>query len=90
VIEAEQTEDGKTEENDRLLAVAIHSYEHQELHSIDEVSKTLLDQVEAFFASYNKQRGKKFKIISTGGPKKAMKLLKNGIKAFDRKRAAAA
>src|SRR3954462_1194655 len=37
VIEAEQTDDGKTERNDRLLAVATHSYDHEELESIDEV-----------------------------------------------------
>jgi inorganic pyrophosphatase len=83
VIEAEQTEDGKTDRNDRLLGAAIHSYDHQDLDSIDDVSKTLLDQVEAFFISYNKQRGKKFKVISVGGPKKALKLLKQGVKAFD-------
>src|SRR5678809_1087786 len=57
IIEAEQTEDGKTESNDRLLGVAIHSYDHEDLESIDDVSKTLLDQLEAFFISYNKQRG---------------------------------
>ena len=45
------------------------------------MSKTLLDQVEAFFVSYNKQRGKKFKVTGTGGPKKAIRFLKNGIKA---------
>ena len=50
----------------------------------DDVSKTLLSQVEAFFVSYNKQRGKKFKITGTGGPKKAIALLKAGIK--ERKR----
>jgi len=64
VIEAEQTEDGKTERNDRLLGVAVHSFDHQELDSINDVSKTLLDQVEAFFVSYNIQRGKKFKVIA--------------------------
>jgi hypothetical protein len=53
------------------------------LDSIDDVSKTLLDQVEAFFISYNKQRGKKFKVISLGGPKKALKLLKQGMSAFN-------
>ena len=82
VIEAEQTEDGKSERNDRLLGAAIHSYDHQDLDSIDDVSKTLLDQVEAFFISYNKQRGKKFKVISLGGPKKGLKLLKQGMRAF--------
>src|SRR5580692_4830677 len=54
IIEAKQTEDGKTESNDRLLGVAVHSYDHEDINTIDEVSKTLLDQVEAFFVSYNK------------------------------------
>jgi inorganic pyrophosphatase len=86
VIGAKQTENGETHENDRLLGVAVHSYDHKHARSIDDVSKTLLDQVEAFFVSYNKQRGKKFSIVDTGGPKKAMKVLKAGIKAFERSR----
>jgi inorganic pyrophosphatase len=83
IIEAEQIEDGRAERNDRLLGVAIHSYDHQDLDSIDDANKTLLDQVEAFFISYNKQRGKKFKVLSLGGPKKALKLLKQGMSAFN-------
>ena len=81
IIQAEQTEDGKTECNDRLLGVAIHSYDHEDLASISDVSKTLLEQLEEFFISYNKQRGKKFKVTGTGGPKKAMKFLRAGIQA---------
>src|SRR5947207_11733360 len=81
VIKAEQTEDGKTESNDRLLAVAVHSYDREDLTSINDVSKTLLDQVEEFFISYNKQRGKKFKVTGTAGPKKAVEFLKTGILA---------
>src|SRR6266567_1813399 len=81
MINAEQTEDGKTEANARLLGVAIHSYDHEDLKSIDEVSKTLLNQLEAFFVGYNRQRGKKFKVTGTGGPKKAIAFLKAGIKA---------
>src|SRR6266478_6551009 len=84
IITAEQAEDGKTEANDRLMGVAIHSYQHEDIATIDDVSKTLLSQVEAFFVSYNKQRGKKFKITGTGGPKKAITFLKAGIK--ERKR----
>jgi inorganic pyrophosphatase len=81
VILAKQTQDGKTESNDRLLGVAIHSYEHEDLESINDVSKTLLDQVEEFFVSYNKQRGKKFKITGLGGPRRAIKFLKAGVQA---------
>src|SRR5882724_1846138 len=55
IITAEQTENGKTEANDRLLGVAIHSYDHENLETINDLSKTLLDQLEAFFVSYNKQ-----------------------------------
>ena len=85
IITAEQSENGKTEANDRLVGVAVHSYQHEDLETIDDVSKTLLSQVEEFFISYNKQRGKKFKVTGTGGPKKALSFLKTGIK--DRKRA---
>src|SRR5207237_1821602 len=81
VIKAEQMEGGKTESNDRLLGVAVHSYDHEDLESINDVNKTLLDQLEEFFISYNKQRGKKFKVTGTGGPKKAIKFLKTGIQA---------
>src|SRR6516162_10178990 len=79
-ISAEQTQDSKKETNDRLLGVAVHSYDHEHLTTIDDVSKTLLSQLEEFFVSYNKQRGKRFRITGTGGPRKALKLLKAGIK----------
>jgi inorganic pyrophosphatase len=81
VIMAKQAQGGKTESNDRLVGVAVHSYQHEGLGSVDDVSKTLIDQVEEFFVSYNKQRGKKFKITGLGGPKRAIKFLKAGIEA---------
>ena len=80
MIQAEQTQSGKTKTNDRLLGVAVHSYNHEDLESIDDVSKTLLSQLEQFFVDYNKQRGKKFRITGTGGPKKAIKFLEEGIR----------
>src|SRR5712671_6511279 len=43
IITAEQVQDGKTESNDRLLGVAVHSYDHENLQSIEDISKTLLD-----------------------------------------------
>lgn len=84
IINAEQTENGKREANDRLLGVAIHSYEHEDLASVEDISKRILSQLEEFFISYNKQRGKKFKITGTGGPKKAITFVKAGIKAHKR------
>jgi inorganic pyrophosphatase len=88
IIATEQIERGKKEKNDRLLGVAVHSYQHEDIKSIKQVSGTLLSQVEEFFISYNRQRGKTFTITAIGGPKKAMKLLKIGIRAHQRKVAA--
>ena len=42
------------------------SFVAADLTTIEDVSKTLLDQVEAFFVSYNEQRGKKFRVIGNG------------------------
>jgi len=81
IVDAEQTQEGKTEKNSRILGAAIHSYEHENLATISDVSKTLLSQVEEFFVSYNKQRGKKFKITDIGGPKKALRSVRSGIEA---------
>src|SRR5882757_1917605 len=81
VIAATQRERGKTEHNDRLLGVAVHSYQHEDITSIDDVNLTLLSQVEEFFISYNRQRSKQFKVTATSGPKKAIKLLQAGIRA---------
>ena len=41
IIKAEQTEHGKTESNNRLLGVAVHSYDHEALESIKDVGKAL-------------------------------------------------
>lgn len=85
IVKAEQTEDGKTETNDRLFGSAVHSYNYEHLESIDEVGKTLISQIEEFFVSYNKQRGKKFRVTGTSGPKKAIAMLKAGMKAYNKK-----
>ncbi len=86
IITARQTEDGKTEANDRLMGVSVHSYQHDDIETIEDVSKTLMSQLEEFFISYNKERGKKFKVTGTGGPKKAIAFLKAGIKERKKKK----
>jgi inorganic pyrophosphatase len=87
VIEAEQTENGKTQTNSRLLAVPVHSYNHENVTSIKQLSDTLLHQVEEFFIGYNRLRGKKFKVTGRGGPKRALTLINDGMKAFEQKNA---
>lgn len=86
VIEAEQTQNGKTTANDRLIAVAVHSYSHEDIHTLGDVNRSLLDQVEEFFVSYNKSRGKKFKVTGVHGAAKAVKRVEGAIDAYKRKK----
>jgi inorganic pyrophosphatase len=85
VINAEQTDDGKTEKNDRLVGVAIHSYDHGQVGSINELNKTFLSQLEAFFVNYNRERGRKFRISGTGGPRKAVECVRHGMRTYRKK-----
>jgi inorganic pyrophosphatase len=86
VIEAEQTEHaGKTQTNCRLLAVSTHSYSHENVTSLKQLAPSMLKQLEEFFISYNKLHGKKFKVTGRGGPRRALEIVKDGMKAFERK-----
>src|SRR2546423_554450 len=85
VIEADQTEkDGKTERNDRLIAVAAESHNHREVCSLDQVSDSLLAEIEHFFISYNDMKGKEFKPDGRHGPKRATTLVQEGVERFER------
>ncbi|HZH34710.1 MAG TPA: inorganic diphosphatase, partial [Pyrinomonadaceae bacterium] len=53
VIEAEQTEDGKTERNDRLIAVAENSRNHKNVRSLEDLNENAIGEIEHFFISYN-------------------------------------
>jgi inorganic pyrophosphatase len=77
VIEAKQTEDGETERNDRLIAVAAESHTHGGIKKLSDVDSTLVKEIEHFFVSYNAARGKKFKPIGRHGPKSAKLLVKS-------------
>ena len=85
VIEAEQSQDGKTENNSRLLAVSVHSYSHESVTSVKQMSQSILTQIQEFFVTYNKLHGKKFKVTGLGGPKRALAIVRQGMKAFDKR-----
>jgi inorganic pyrophosphatase len=86
VIEATQAENGKRTTNNRLIGVAVHSYSHEHITSINKINKSLLDQVQEFFISYNKSRGKKFKVTARKGPKRAAEILEAASALFEKKK----
>jgi inorganic pyrophosphatase len=81
VIEANQTErDGKTERNDRLIAVASESNTHKDIKSLNDLNETLVDEIEHFFKSYNEAKGKKFESLGRFAAQKARKIVEEGMK----------
>lgn len=85
VIEAEQTEDGKTEKNDRFVAVAANSRTHRDIRSISDLNPKLIDEIENFFVSYNAAKGKEFKPLARHAAQRAKRLIEEGIEAARRK-----
>ena len=80
VIEAEQTENGKTARNDRLIAVSASSRELSDVESLSDLNPVMIKEIEKFFVNYNEEKGKKFKVLARRGPQQAMKLLKKSLK----------
>jgi inorganic pyrophosphatase len=85
VIEADQTENGKTTRNDRLIAVYANAQTHKDIKSVRDLSKHLIEEIQHFFISYNQVKGKKFQPLGCKGPKTAARLVEKGKRKRDRR-----
>lgn len=79
VIEAEQTEEGKTNRNDRLIGAAVKSRTEGSLRTLQDLDENLVDEIEHFFVSYNAAKGKEFKALGRFGPERALELVRASI-----------
>lgn len=52
---------GQWVRNDRLVAVATHAHTHEPIASLEDLRPGMLDEVEGFFAHYNRIRDREFK-----------------------------
>jgi len=76
VIEATQSDDdGQPYRNDRLIAIAVGSTERGDVRRLSDLDSHLVDQIEAFFGTYDRLLGKQFTAIGRRGPTKARRLL---------------
>jgi len=85
-VQAEQTEEGKTFRNDRLIGVATASHERAKPNSIAELDSQIVTEIEHFFISYNEMRNRRFKPIGRAGINAALELVRKGMHAFDDKK----
>jgi inorganic pyrophosphatase len=75
VIEAEQTEQGRTCRNDRLVAKVSQSRTFADVHDLERLGKAFTDELVSFFVTYNELKGKRFEVKATGGPERACALI---------------
>jgi len=89
VIEAEQTENDKTERNDRLIAVPLEAKTGKPSRgAVEHLESSLATKITEFFVTYNASQGKLFKTLRCAGPARAMVLIKAGMVNRTAKRAA--
>ena len=75
VIEAEQTERGKTCRNDRSIGKVTQSHTYRDITSLEPLGEAFTDDLETFFRTYNGLRDRGFKVIATGDAARAAFLI---------------
>jgi inorganic pyrophosphatase len=83
VLQAEQTEHGKTFRNDRLLGAIETPVNRPAIQTLEDLRSERLDEIEYFFVAYNHLEGRHFQPIGRHGPALAEQLLADGIRQFD-------
>ena len=82
-IEAMQyAPDQPPQRNDRIIAVAAASEEHNAWQSLDDLDSVLIANIEQFFVNYNLAEGKKFNPIGRADAKSAKALIQSAADAF--------
>lgn len=75
VIQAEQTEDGRTVRNDRILAVAAVSHLFAKVSSVEDLDPDFLRNLTAFWENYDALRGVGFKVLAVRDGGAAAKMI---------------
>jgi inorganic pyrophosphatase len=87
VLEGKQTEQGRNERNDRIIAIPLDGKSRKPMVPAPRVDKALEKGITDFFVSYNALQGKKFVPLGLHGRKRALQLVKSGIQQVKQKKA---
>ena len=86
VIEAEQTENGVAERNDRLIAIALEAKSGKPSEgAIDHLEPSIVRNITKFFVAYNELQGRSFKALRYAGPERAEALIRTGLSSFQKR-----
>jgi inorganic pyrophosphatase len=86
VIEARQTEKGKTIRNDRLVAALVTEKNPPRMAALSDVPPWARKEIDHFFVNYNAAEGRKFEVLGWRGPTAAQNRLDEAMQAFRKAR----
>lgn len=85
IIEGEQGNKKDRERNDRIVAIEKANHSFADIHHVKDLGKTFLRELEEFFVNYHELSGESYRILGARGPAKAIKRVKDGMRAFRKK-----
>ncbi|HZG00487.1 MAG TPA: inorganic diphosphatase, partial [Chitinophagales bacterium] len=85
VIQADQTKDGRTDRNDRFIAVYKKSKLYENFTAIGDIGESMLSEIEHFFVSYNFVRGREFLVLDRLDAAQAAELIREGERKYQSK-----
>lgn len=74
-IEAEETEDGRKERNDRVIAAATVSRLYEKVSTVEDLGKPFIDNLIQFWTNKNELEGKTFHCLRVVDPDAAVQLV---------------
>ena len=83
-LHVEQFEKRRRVRNDRLIAVPQTEVNKPDIHSLRQLGRSRLREIEEFFVSYNRVHGRTLRIVSRFNARRANVLLNAAIKAHGR------
>jgi len=79
VIELEQTRDGRTFRNDRLIVLPTGPSCRNNMQCLEDLPNELLSEIEAFFMDYARQDGRYTRPLGRGSEARALELIREGV-----------
>jgi inorganic pyrophosphatase len=80
VIEAQQSDGGDPERNDRIIAVPLEFKSGKPAAgAVEELTPQLIRTISKFFVSYNEMQGRTFTVLRQAGPRRAAWLIRHGM-----------
>jgi inorganic pyrophosphatase len=72
---SEQTEQDKSERNDRLIAVADATHLYSAFQTVDDLPETIRTEISEFFSNYHSLQRKQSRTLAWEGPEEARRLI---------------